>query len=60
MMSVAAQADWAEGLGKTVWERVRMIQELLKHANEDGMSKEDRVICVRQLARLRAETRTDR
>lgn len=51
-MNEAEQLAWVAMLGKTPLEQASSIRELLKHANGDEMSADDRRICVAQLERL--------
>ena len=43
---------WVEALSPEQAEQVRVIKDLLRHAQGDGMSDEDRNICLRVLQRL--------
>ena len=43
---------WLRLIGRTDADRIRSIRELLRHANEDRMSAEDRTICRQTLTRL--------
>lgn len=40
---------WLDGLAPTNAQRVKVVRELLWHANSDGMSAEDRTACRRAL-----------
>ena len=53
-MTDAAQRAWARTLAPTSQSQYRIIADLLRHANEDHMSGEDRLICRAQLGRLAA------
>lgn len=44
---------WLFTLGNSTADRIRTIENLLKHANGDEMSPEDRTICRKTLDRLR-------
>lgn len=55
MMTAADQRKWAAMLGRTAQQQAIVIHDLLLHATNDGMTAEDRTICVRQLRRLRRE-----
>ena len=46
--------DWLSTLAPTTAGRIKMIADLLRHANGDGMSPEDRTICRTVLGRLQA------
>ena len=54
-MSEQEQRDWAQMMGVTLSQQADTIAGLLRHANEDHMSFDDRVICRRQLTRLKFE-----
>lgn len=43
---------WVAGIAKTDATRLLAIRDLLRHANEDQMSVEDREICRREIDRL--------
>ena len=43
---------WLSTLAPTTAGRIKMIQDLLRHANGDEMSAEDRTICTSVLLRL--------
>ena len=45
--------SWVSSLGHSTAERMKAIEDLLKHANGDEMSTEDRTICRKTLDRLR-------
>ena len=48
---------WLDGLGTTRAARIVLLKELIRYANGDHMSAEDRVICVDALHRLQQEER---
>ena len=48
---------WVEGLGTTRTARIVLLKELIRYANGDRMTAEDRVICVNALHRLQQEER---
>lgn len=52
-LSPAEISDWVEGLGASPLERAQTTADLLRHANEDGMSPDDRRICIEALTILR-------
>lgn len=45
---------WLSTLATTTTGRITMIKDLIRHANGDEMSPEDRTICVSVLKRLEA------
>ena len=47
-LSPCAEA-WLEEIGQNSIEQLAIVKDLLRHANEDGMSKEDRLICIEVL-----------
>lgn len=55
-MNEQEQRDWIFMLGRNVKERIAVLRDLLQHANDDGMTTEDRRICRTQLERLERET----
>ena len=57
MLTEPEQRAWADGLGHSPRERVAVLAALLRYAKEDGMTAEDRTICVRQIKRLAEEAR---
>lgn len=48
--------DWIEGLGDTDNKRLELLRELMRNAIGDGMSAEDRTICMTALRRLNRRT----
>lgn len=44
--------EWLEDLADTDNKRLVSLREMLRNANEDGMTAEDRVICMNALRRL--------
>ena len=53
-MTPKEEQTWIDNLAPTRKERLAILQDLLRHANADNMSKDDRAICIRQLALLEA------
>lgn len=57
-LSQAEIEDWLRLLSPTLWGKIKIIGDLLKHANEDEMSSEDHTICVTILRRLFKEAKS--
>lgn len=57
MMSEEEQREWCWMLGRNRKDRIAVIEDLLHWSRIDGMAREDRAICKRQLARLKEEER---
>ena len=47
--------EWLHGIAPTPAEQRAIIIDLLKHANEDQMSEDDRVVCRKALTVIREE-----
>lgn len=54
-MTDAEQFQWCSDLAKTPRQQRLVLIDLLRHANEDEMSADDRRICARQLQRIERE-----
>lgn len=54
-LSPAELAYWESRMGASPEEKIASIRNLLRHAAEDRMSKDDREICKTTLLRLEAE-----
>jgi hypothetical protein len=46
-MTDTEQEQWVEMLGRSDLQRLLIVRDLLRHANEDKMAREDRMICRR-------------
>lgn len=58
-MTEQEQLEWVRMLGRTKAQQAAVIFDLLRHANQDRMSAEDRAICRKHLARLNREMGVD-
>lgn len=54
-MSVKEMREWLWLLSRDKAEQFRIVTDLIRHANEDGMSIDDRVVCLYALDMLREE-----
>ena len=53
-MTASEVQSWLEVIGDCTSVRIRVIKDLILHANSDEMSEEDRAICVSTLRTLEA------
>jgi hypothetical protein len=51
--------QWIRSLGATRQEQIKVLQDLIRHANTDRMSAEDRVLCKDTLERLQNDVRRE-